>query len=122
MQFSTLAATIFLVATRIAAEQLSITLWNMPNYQAGEGVTAAGNRLTLNIGEDTYIGAVNANLVDSAKIPPGYVCLFLGGYKDGKCIEGEDEFQCVEGDAPALNLSNTFECVRCFGPGAACPR
>ncbi|KAG0127680.1 hypothetical protein HOY82DRAFT_66102 [Tuber indicum] len=122
MQLLTLAVTIFLAASRITAQQLSITLWNEPNYQAGEGVTAAGNRLTLNTGEDTYIGALNANLVDSAKIPPEYVCLFFGGYKNGKCIEGVDEFQCVEGDNPALNLSNTFECIRCFGPGAACAR
>ncbi|RPA94410.1 hypothetical protein L873DRAFT_1814412 [Choiromyces venosus 120613-1] len=122
MQFPTLAGIIFLAASGVAAQQLNITLWNLPNYQAGEGVTAAGNLVNVNIGEDSYLGTVNANLVDSAKIPAGYVCLFFGGYGDRKCIEGEDEFQCVEGDTPVLNLSNTFECIRCFGPGAACPK
>lgn len=34
----------------------------------------------------------------SAKIPDRYVCLFYGGYISGKCIEGDDEFECVEGD------------------------
>ncbi|PWW75241.1 hypothetical protein C7212DRAFT_364460 [Tuber magnatum] len=122
MQFLTLSALVFLAAPSVTARQLNVTLWNLPNYQDGEGLAAAGNQLTVNVGEETHIGAAHANLVDSAKIPPGYVCLFYGGYGNGKCIEGEDEFQCVEGDIPVLDLSDTFECIRCFGPGAACPK
>ncbi|CUS15039.1 unnamed protein product [Tuber aestivum] len=122
MQLSTLAGIIFLAASSVTAQQLSVTLWNFPNFKDGEGVGTAGNPLTVNIGEETYIGAANANLVDSAKIPPGYVCLFFGGHENGKCIEGKDEFQCIEGDNPVLDFSDTFECIRCYGPGAACPK
>jgi len=66
MQFSALVVSIFLATSSVgvAAEKLNITLWNLPNYQAGEGVTAAGNPVTVNLGEDTLLGAVNSNLVD----------------------------------------------------------
>jgi len=64
MQFSALVVSIIVATSSVAAEKLNITLWNLPNYQAGEGVTAAGNPVTVNLGEDTLLGAVNSNLVD----------------------------------------------------------
>lgn len=54
----------FLAASSVTAQRLNITLWNLPNYQAGEGVPAAGNPVTVNIGEDTPLGPANSNLVD----------------------------------------------------------
>jgi len=64
MRFSALVVSMFLAASSVTAQRLNITLWNLPNYQAGEGVPAAGNPVTVNIGEDTPLGPANSNLVD----------------------------------------------------------
>jgi hypothetical protein len=64
MRFSTVAATLLMATSGVLAEQLQILLWNRPDFQAGDGVTAAGNPVNCNIGEHCYLGAVNADKVD----------------------------------------------------------
>ncbi|KAF8535145.1 hypothetical protein BDD12DRAFT_893885 [Trichophaea hybrida] len=97
------------------AQTILVNLYPLPEF----GGKVDSQQVTIGI--DHYFGPISDNNVGSINVTQsGYVCLLYGGYANGDCIEANDEFQCTMGDEPHLK-QNDFSCMRCLGPGDACP-